>query len=96
MVMMTCLYAGPNKAWSEVPSGSGGVIIPYLRTISLINSRSSTSFGYSDCLKWGYDGSIKVAAFNATQAVGILGLDLTRVGSLASTRYVPCIWHCWY
>jgi hypothetical protein len=60
---------------------TGGVIIPYLNAIDLTGLRSgkTASFGYSDCLKWGYQDSIKVAAFSATQAAGILGLDLTRV-----------------
>jgi hypothetical protein len=69
------------KAWGEVSPSSGGVIIPYLSALDLTGARSgrAPSFGYSDCLKWGYEDSIKVATFNATQAVGILGLDLTRV-----------------
>ena len=72
-----------SKAWGEVAPAAGGVIIPYLGTIDLTGVRlgQGSSFGYSDCLKWGYDGSIMVAAFNATQAVGILGLDLTRVSN---------------
>jgi hypothetical protein len=85
--------AGYNKAWSEVSTSAGGVIIPYLGTIDLTGVRpgKGASFGYSDCLKWGYEGTIKVAAFNATQAVGILGLDATRV-----RRAVPqaVLTHC--
>lgn len=77
---------GDNKAWGEVSTQSGGVIIPYLGSINLVTGARGSSFGYSDCLKWGYEGSISVAAFNATQAVGILGLDLTRV----SERVVVC------
>lgn len=74
------LHAG-TKAWGEVSPSSAGVIIPYLSAIDLTGTRTgrAPSFGYSDCLKWGYEDSIKVATFNATQAVGILGLDLTRV-----------------
>jgi hypothetical protein len=66
-----------------VSTSAGGVIIPYLGTIDLTGVRpgKGATFGYSDCLKWGYDGTIKVAAFNATQAVGILGLDATQVGT---------------
>ncbi len=59
-------------------------MIPYLSTIDLTGQRTgrASSFGYSDCLKWGKTDTmaIKVASFNARQAVGILGLDLTRVG----------------
>ena len=40
---------------------------------------SGSSFGYSSCLKWGYGGSIDVAAFNVQQAADVLGLDLTKV-----------------
>lgn len=73
--------AGATKAWGEVSPASGGVIIPYLGTIDLrgILPGQGVSFGYSDCLKWGYQGSLTVVYFNVTQAVGILGLDLTRV-----------------
>lgn len=83
MPLLPCpstLHAG-TKAWGEVSPSSGGVIIPYLSAIDLTGTRTGRvpSFGYSDCLKWGYEDSIKVATFNATQAVGILGLDLTRV-----------------
>lgn len=71
---------------------AGGVIIPYLGTIDLTNTRPGQgySFGYSDCLKWGYEGSLLVAAFNATQAVGILGLDLTRVGRHSNCGQSRC------
>jgi hypothetical protein len=40
---------------------------------------SGSSFGYSSCLKWGYGGTIDVAAFNVQQAADVLGLDLTKV-----------------
>lgn len=40
---------------------------------------TGSSFGYSSCLKWGYGGSIDVAAFNVAQAADVLGLDLTKV-----------------
>jgi hypothetical protein len=65
----------------EIPTAQGGVVIPYLGSIELSGSSTarSASFGYADCLKWGYRNSIMVAAFNASQAAGILGLDLTRV-----------------
>lgn len=81
--------AGATKAWGEVSPASGGVIIPYLGTIDLkgILPGQGVSFGYSDCLKWGYQGSLTVVYFNVTQAVGILGLDLTRVrGTIGGGR----------
>jgi hypothetical protein len=70
-----------------VAPASGGVIIPFLSSIDLTGQvkGKGSSFGYSDCLKWGYQGSIMVATFNATQAVGILGLDLTRVRPMCDT-----------
>ena len=37
------------------------------------------AFGYSSCLKWGYAGTIDVAAFDVAQAADVLGLDLTKV-----------------
>lgn len=46
---------------------------------------TGSSFGYSSCLKWGYAGSIDVAAFNVQQAADVLGLDLTKVGLSALT-----------
>jgi hypothetical protein len=60
------------------------VVIPYLASYDLVApegtaSRFGVSFGYSDCLKWGYDNSIQLAAFDAVQAADILGLDLARV-----------------
>jgi hypothetical protein len=39
---------------------------------------TGSSFGYSSCLKWGYNGTIDVAAFNVQQAADVLGLDLTK------------------
>jgi hypothetical protein len=45
------------------------------------DAQTGTSFGYSSCLKWGYAGSIDVAAFNVAQAADVLGLDLTKVSS---------------
>lgn len=83
--MFIIIHAGGSKVWGEVPPASGGVIIPYLSTIDLTGQRTGkrSSFGYSDCLKWGKPGTILVASFNATQAVGILGLDLTRVSGLS-------------
>jgi hypothetical protein len=65
-------------------------VIPYLSTIDLTGQRTgrASSFGYSDCLKWGKTGdmAIKVASFNARQAAGILGLDLTRVSAWPNIR----------
>lgn len=85
--------AGASKAWGEVSPTTGGVVIPYLNAIDLTGLRpgKTASFGYSDCLKWGYQDTIKVATFSATQAVGILGLDLTRVRSAHEAASTRCI-----
>lgn len=72
-------------SWGEVPPAQGGVIIPYLGSYNLTAgavNRVGVSFGYSDCLKWGYADSIQLAAFDAVQAADVLGLDLTRVSKL--------------
>lgn len=69
-------------SWGEVPPRQGGVVIPYLASYNLVGNstnRFGVSFGYSDCLKWGYENSIQLAAFDAVQAADILGLDLARV-----------------
>ncbi|KAF6263192.1 hypothetical protein COO60DRAFT_1635413 [Scenedesmus sp. NREL 46B-D3] len=75
--------SGTGGSWGEVPPGQGGVVIPYLASYDLVATEGATnrfgvSFGYSDCLKWGYDNSIQLAAFDAVQAADILGLDLAR------------------
>lgn len=76
-------------SWGEVAHAQGGVVVPYLDSYSLASggisggshgsSPTSPSFGYADCLKWGYDGSIQMVAFSAAQAADVLGLDLARV-----------------
>lgn len=71
-------------SWGEVPPAQGGVVIPYLGSYNLsaaasTSSKLGVSFGYSDCLKWGYSNDIQLAAFNAAQAADVLGLDLARV-----------------
>jgi hypothetical protein len=43
-------------------------------------SLTSASFGYADCLKWGYNSTIDVAGIKVSEAADILGLDLTQVG----------------
>jgi hypothetical protein len=66
------------------------VVIPYLASYDLVSnttgSRFGVSFGYSDCLKWGYENSIQLAAFDAVQSADILGLDLARVSSRSGLR----------
>ncbi|GBF88369.1 hypothetical protein Rsub_01081 [Raphidocelis subcapitata] len=66
--------------WGEISPQQGGVVIPRLGKVWVDDTGdalSGTSFGYSSCLKWGYAGSIDVAAFNVAQAADVLGLDLT-------------------
>jgi hypothetical protein len=81
-------------SWGEVPPGQGGVVIPYLASYDLVvkvgdTNRFGVSFGYSDCLKWGYNNSIQLAAFDAVQAADILGLDLARVRRETTTPQLP-------
>jgi hypothetical protein len=68
--------------------------MPYLASYDLVvkvgdTNRFGVSFGYSDCLKWGYNNSIQLAAFDAVQAADILGLDLARVRRETTTPQLP-------
>ncbi|KAF8072527.1 hypothetical protein HT031_000187 [Scenedesmus sp. PABB004] len=74
-----------GSSWGEVPPAQGGVVVPYMGSYALdgggaagAGGRPGASFGYADCLKWGYRDAIRLAAFDATQAADILGLDLAR------------------
>jgi hypothetical protein len=73
------------------------VVIPYLASYDLVAKEGATtrfgvSFGYSDCLKWGYNNSIQLAAFDAVQAADILGLDLARVRRSTTLPALPQSW----
>jgi hypothetical protein len=63
-----------------VRGGSGGVGANAANAASTsASSLTSASFGYADCLKWGYNSTIDIAGIKVSEAADILGLDLTQV-----------------
>ena len=84
-----------SGTWGEVPPQQGGVIIPYLVKVPIkagtsnqpgsptSTSISSASFGFADCLKWGYNGTIDIAVLEMKKAASFLGVDLAEVAGIA-------------
>jgi hypothetical protein len=87
-----------SGTWGEIPPQQGGVIIPYLVKVPLKAgttnqpasqtswSINTASFGYADCLKWGYNGTLDIAVVEVQKAATFLGLDIAQV--------VDCVEKC--
>lgn len=82
--------AGDSGAWGQVSAQQGGVIIPALDKLPFKSSfAGSTSFGYSDCFKWGYADTVSLHAVPVRAAVASLGLSYEKVGGAGCCQVTP-------
>ncbi|GLI67828.1 hypothetical protein VaNZ11_012110 [Volvox africanus] len=67
----------PSGAYGEVSAQAGGVIVPVMYKLPTdFSGPQSTTYEYSGCLKWGYNGTVRVVVVNMDDAADTLGVDV--------------------
>ncbi|GIL57791.1 hypothetical protein Vafri_12928 [Volvox africanus] len=67
----------PSGAYGEVSAQAGGVIVPVMYKLPTdFSGPQSTTYEYSGCLKWGYNGTVRVVVVTMDDAADTLGVDV--------------------